>query len=115
MLARSQKEVQANTDMEAITQVCQLAQVDPSVLDRINLDNAIKIIFDKKGVSPSLLRSDEEVQQIQQQRAQQQQQMAQQEQAQQGVDALSKLGKVPAGGDTMAGQAVEALQAEMGR
>lgn len=115
MLARSQKEVQANTDMEAITQVCQLAQVDPSVLDRINLDNAIKIIFDKKGVSPSLLRSDEEVQQIQQQRAQQQQQMAQQEQAQQGVDALSKLGKVPAGGDTMAGQAVEALQAEMGQ
>lgn len=115
MLARSQKEVQANTDMEAITQVCQLAQVDPSVLDRINLDNAIKIIFDKKGVSPSLLRSDEEVRQIQQQRAQQQQQMAQQEQAQQGVDALSKLGKVPAGGDTMAGQAVEALQAEMGQ
>ena len=27
MLARSQKEVQANTDMEAITQVCQLAPV----------------------------------------------------------------------------------------
>lgn len=113
MLARSQKEVQANTDMEAITQVCQLAQVDPSVLDRINLDNAIKIIFDKKGVSPSLLRSDEEVQQIQQQRAQQQQQMAQQEQAQQGVDALSKLGKVPAGTETMAGQAVQVLQSQL--
>ena len=44
-----------------------------------------------------------------------QQEQAQQEQAQQGVDALSKLGKVPAGGDTMAGQAVEALQAEMGQ
>lgn len=113
MLSRSQKEVQANTDMEAVAQVCQLAQFDPTVMDRINLDNAIKVVFDKKGVSPSLIRSDEEVEQIRQQRAEQQQQMEQQVQMQQGVDNLEKLGKVPAGDETMAGQAVQAIQAQM--
>lgn len=109
-LSRSQKEIQSRTDTQAIQEALQIAQVQPDFLDNFDLDKYAQVVSDKRGVSPEILRSSEEVQKIRQQRAQQQQQAQQQEQMAQGADMLSKLGKVPAGGETLAGQAVEGVQ-----
>jgi hypothetical protein len=69
----------------------QLAQVDQSVLDRINLENLLTEDAKIYGVAPSVVNGDEQVQQIRDARAEaaQQQQQAQTEAAQ--LDNLIKL------------------------
>lgn len=110
-LSRSQKEIQSRTDQMAIQEALQIAQAQPDYLDNFDLDKYAQIVSDKRGVSPEILRSSEEVAQIRQQKAQAQQQAQQQQQMAQSADALSKLGKVPSGGETLAGEAVQGMQA----
>lgn len=109
-LSRSQKEIQSRTDQIAIQEALQIAQVQPDYLDNFDLDKYAQIVSDKRGVSPEILRSHEEVAQIRQQKAQAQQQAQQQEQMAQSADVLSKLGNVPSGDETLAGQAVQGMQ-----
>ena len=110
ILSRSQKEVQSRTDQQAIQEALQIAQYQPDFLDNFDLDKYAQIVSDKRGVSPEILRSSDEVAAIRQQRAQQKQQAQQQQQMAQSADMLSKLGKVPAGPETLAGQAVQGMQ-----
>lgn len=110
ILSRSQKEVQSRTDQQAIQEALQIAQYQPDFLDNFDLDKYAQIVSDKRGVSPEILRSSDEVAAIRQQRAQQQQQDRQQQQMTQSADMLAKLGKVPAGTETLAGQAVQGMK-----
>ena len=110
ILSRSQKEIQSRTDQQAIQEALQIAQVQPDFLDNFDLDKYAQIVSDKRGVSPEILRSSDEVAAIRQQRAQQQQQAQQHQQMTQSADMLAKLGKVPTGPETMAGQAVQGMQ-----
>lgn len=109
MLARSQRAIRANGLTSFLGMIGQIAQFKPEALLKINAFNAVNEYADYYSVAPSVVVPDDEAQaqlQAQQQAAQQQ---AQAEQMQQGADALSKLGRVPAGNETMAGQAVQAL------
>ncbi len=56
--------------MEGISPV---AQIDPSILDRVDGDEALKVLADVNGVPSKVLRSDDEVAAIKQGRAQQEQ------------------------------------------
>jgi hypothetical protein len=96
-------------DIEQFTSlVLNWAQVDPTVVDKINLDQAADESADMLGVVPTVVRSDEEVARIRQQR--QQQQAAQQ--AIEGSQALSEtaqnLSQAPVGSrsalETLLGQ-----------
>ena len=82
------------------------AQVKSRVI--LTPDNAQRLLF---ALQDNIKKFGEQLQA--QQQAQQQQ--AQAEQMQQGADALSKLGRVPTGDSTMAGQAVNALGALAGQ
>lgn len=109
MLARSQRAIRANGLTQFLGMVGQIAQFKPEVLLKINAFNAVNEYADYYSVAPSVVVPDDEAQQ---QLQAQQQQVAQQAQAEQGAsvaDSLAKLGRVPAGNDTMAGQAVQAL------
>jgi hypothetical protein len=79
-----------NSDM-LFQKTMQASQVDPSVLDRINLDQIIKQDAEIYNVDPSILASDEEVQRIREQRAQQQQEQARMQEETQAVDNMIKL------------------------
>lgn len=72
-LARSQKTSRAASTLRSLQSVIQFAQVDPSIVDNINLDNVAREIPEMMGVLPSLLRSREEVVELRAQRAQQEQ------------------------------------------
>lgn len=61
-----------NSDL-LVQKTIQCAQTDPSVLDRVNLDQLIALDAEIYGVNPSIINSDEAVQQIREARAQQQQ------------------------------------------
>lgn len=90
-MARMQK-LQEIVNSDALFQkVLQAAQVDQSVLDRINLDAFI--VEDAKiyGISPSLLNDEQTVQSIRESRAQSEQAQAAAQQESMAVDNLVKL------------------------
>lgn len=57
----------------------QVAQVNPSILDKVNADKLIEIHGDYNSIPPGIVRTDDEVAAIRDQRAQQQQAQAQAE------------------------------------
>ena len=110
MLARSQRAIRAQSLTNFLGMVGQVAQFKPEVLNKINPFQVVNEYADYYSVAPSVVVPDDEATAQLQAQQQAQAQQAQGEQASQAVDALSKLGKVPTGGETMAGQAIEGLQ-----
>ena len=110
MLARSQRAIRAQSLTNFLGMVGQVAQFKPEVLNKINPFQVVNEYADYYSVAPSVLVPDDEANAQLQAQQQAQAQAAQGEQAAQSVDALSKLGKIPAGTETMAGQAIEGLQ-----
>ena len=86
-LAQAQKAVEVATIERSAAFAGGLAGFKPEVLDRFDADEALKQFSQMIGVVPSVITSDEEVEQIRQQRAEQQQAAAQAEQQQQQAAA----------------------------
>ena len=109
MLARSQRAIRANSLDQFLQRIGQVAQFDPNVLAKIDSFRIVDEYADYLSVAPSVVVPTEQAQQkIEAQQAQQQAQQA--EQMQQAADAVSKLGRVPADGSTVGGQAVQGMQ-----
>lgn len=76
-LAKAQKMANFNNTISFVTQAAQLAQIDPTVMETINMDSFVRHMADALDVSPTIMRSPEEVQQrIQAMQEQQQTQQA---------------------------------------
>ncbi len=86
-LAQAQRAVEVGTIERTAIFAGELAAVNPEVLDRFDADESLKQFSQMIGVIPSIIKSDEEVDQIRQQRAEQQQAAAQAEQQQQQAAA----------------------------
>lgn len=111
MLARSQRAIRANSLDQFLSRIGQVAQFKPEVLQKIDAFRMVDEYADYLSVAPSVVVPTEVAQAQLQAQQEAQQQAMQAEQLQQGADALSKLGKIPSDGSTMAGQAVQGLQA----
>ncbi len=109
MLARSQRAIRAGGLTNFLTMVGQLAQFKPEALAKVNALAIVDEYADYYSVAPSVVVPTEEAQAALQAQQQAQQQAQAAETTNQMADSLSKLGRVPAGGETMAGQAVQAL------
>ncbi len=72
VLAQAQKSVATTTIDRLITLVGTLAQVNPAVMDKIDLDQTIDEYNEALGAPAKIVRSDEEVVVLREQRAQQQ-------------------------------------------
>lgn len=113
MLAKAQRSIRAASLRNYLLDIGQFAQMKPEVLTKINPFAVADEFADYHSVAPSVVVPTEDAQA---QIAQQQQAMAQAEQQAQmaqGIDSLAKLGKIPAGNETMAGQAVQGIGAMM--
>lgn len=75
------------------------ATQDPSVLDKIDMDQLIETYGDQLSIPPGIIRPDEKVAQIKQQRQQQQQQAATAERLAQTTQAAKNLAGADTGGD----------------
>ena len=111
MLARSQRAIRANSLDQFLSRIGQVAQFKSEVLQKIDAFRMVDEYADYLSVAPSVVVPTEVAQAQLQAQQEAQQQAMQAEQLQQGADALSKLGKIPSDGSTMAGQAVQGLQA----
>lgn len=110
MLARSQRAIRANSLDQFLQRIGQVAQFDPNVLAKIDSFRIVDEYADYLSVAPSVIVPTEQAQQKIEAQQQAQQQAQQAEQMQQAADAVSKLGRVPADGSTVGGQAVQGMQ-----
>lgn len=110
MLARSQRAIRANSLDQFLQRIGQVAQFDPNVLAKIDSFRIVDEYADYLSVAPSVVVPTEQAQQKIEAQQQSQQQAQQAEQMQQAADAVSKLGRVPADGSTVGGQAVQGMQ-----
>lgn len=110
MLARSQRAIRANSLDQFLQRIGQVAQFDPNVLAKIDSFRIVDEYADYLSVAPSVVVPTEQAQQKIEAQQQAQQQAQQAEQMQQAADAVSKLGRVPADGSTVGGQAVQGMQ-----
>lgn len=90
ILAQAQKQ----TGIQAISQTMaflgQVAPIFPEVADKINSDEVLENWAEMQGLSPTMIRSDEDVQEIRTMRAQQQQQAQNMAMAQQAATMLKE-------------------------
>ena len=93
-LARSQKMDEVTGIQRAIEGIMQLAQVNPDVLDIVDVDKAGRTISDRLGAPADMLRGDEEVGEMRQARQQQQQQQAEMEQGQQELAGATQAAQL---------------------
>ena len=110
MLARSQRAIRATSLDQFLQRIGQVAQFDPNVLAKIDSFRIVDEYADYLSVAPSVVVPTEQAQQKIEAQQQAQQQAQQAEQMQQAADAVSKLGRVPADGSTVGGQAVQGMQ-----
>lgn len=89
-LAKAQRESEIYSIEAFLTDVSAIAQAKPGCLDKINEDNAVDVIAKVRGIDPSLIRSDSEIQAIRQQRAEEQAKLAQMQATQAGADVVQK-------------------------
>ena len=90
-LARSQKMDEVTSIQRAIDGIMQLAQVNPDVLDIVDVDKAGRTISDRLGAPADILRGDEQVADMRQSRQQQQQQQAEMDMGQQEVAGAQQV------------------------
>lgn len=91
VLAQAQKALGIGNIERFVGFVGNLAAVDPSVMDKVDLDQAVDEYADGVGVAPRIVRSDEKVAQIRQGRQQQQAAMQAAEMAPQVTQAAKNL------------------------
>ena len=90
-LARSQKMDEVTSIQRAMEGIMQLAQVNPEVLDIVDVDKAGRTISDRLGAPADILRGAEQVGEIRQSRQQQQQAQAEMDQGQQEIAGAQQI------------------------
>jgi hypothetical protein len=98
-LSRSQRAGEGVGILRTLEGIAPLAQIDPSVLDRINGAEAVKVLAEVNGVPARVLRTDEEIEKMKQARAQQEQATA----SLQAADTASNAAKNMAQAASLAG------------
>lgn len=98
IVAQAQKQVAVPALEHFIGVVAQIAPVQPDVMDKINVDQWVDELADATGVSPKIIRSDDEVAPIRADRAKAQQAAQAAATAKDATAAASNLAGAPTGG-----------------
>lgn len=114
ILAQAQKLSQATAIRKIVADVGGMARLNPEVLDKLDLDQAVEELSNIEGVPASVIRSRDDVAALRQQRAEQQEQAEQQaqvqainQQAMEGMQTMSQTNTGPGNllGDMLSGLA----------
>lgn len=113
-LAQAQKMSGLVNIEQAVAFVSQVAQFEPSILDKMNWSEAVNCYCNLVGSPSSIRRTDDEYNEIQQQKQQQQQQQQQMEQAAQMAQAAAPAAQAAKNATDAARDGNPALQTMMG-
>jgi hypothetical protein len=90
-VARAQKASEAQAILDSFSAAAAVAEADPSVMDNIDLDVAVRKIFEGNGVPVQVMRQQAEVMARRAAQAQAMEQQQQQQQMMEGGDTIAKL------------------------
>ena len=90
-LAKAQRESEITGILRMLSTAADIATFAPNVIDKINPDKAIDVIADVIGVTPQIIRDDEETAEIRQARAQAEQAAQQAAQMVEGAGAVKDI------------------------
>ena len=107
VLAQAQKAVGLSAMDNLFGFVASLAQMNPGVLDKVDMDQAIDERAEMLGVSPRIIVSDDKVAEMRDAKAQQAAQAQQMQQSMAMADMAGKLGGASTGPDTALGRALD--------
>ena len=91
-VARAQRGSEVRSIVDTLGVVGQVAQMDPTVMDNINVDEAAKLIVHNTGAPARIARTRREVEELRAARAQMQQQQQQHAQLMEEAEAVGKAG-----------------------
>lgn len=94
LIAKAQRQTDAQNIIRTVEMVAPFVQADPAVLDLINGDEAVRSIATMNGLPQRILRTKEEIDAIRQQKAQAAQQQQEQAQQMMQAEAIGKLGNL---------------------
>lgn len=100
MLAQAQKLVSISPIEQITGFIGNLAQFNPSALDKFNIDEAVDQYADALGVPPRMINSADEVKKIREMRMQEQAKMQEQEQMSEMIDKAKTLSDTKMNDDT---------------
>jgi hypothetical protein len=112
-MAMAQKQIGTAALERSTMFVGNLAQADPSVLDKIDFDQAVDEFTSMVGIDPRIIRDEEVVAQIRQQRQQMQQAQQMAEIAKTASEAGKNMGQTPITNDAEQNER-NALQGALG-
>jgi len=104
-VARAQKESEVQAIIDTALTGGALAQLDPNVLDNIDLDSGYREIMRLRGVFPGLVRAPREVINLRNVRAEQAQQAQQMQQDMAAAEMVAKVTPALTAGSATAGSA----------
>lgn len=90
-VARAQKSSDAQAILDSFSAAAALAEVDPSVMDNVDLDEALRTVFEGNGVPLKVLRTSGEVIEIRRVQAQAIQKDKENQEMLAGADGIAKL------------------------
>lgn len=89
-IAKAQRSSEADNLINYLASLQPLVEIDPSVADVINRDNAVRILGHLRGVPQDVLHNEEELEEIREQKVQQEQAAMQAQQDMQQAEILNK-------------------------
>lgn len=95
ILAQAQKALGLGSVERFASFVSNVATASPSVLDKVNADQIVDVYGDLVGISPTIIRTDDEVEEIRSERAKQQQMEQMAQMIPQGAKAAKDLAQAP--------------------
>ena len=110
MLSQAQKAVATNSIDRFVSNLGQIAQIRPDVLDKFDSDHWADLYSDKLGIDPELIISNEKVALVRQQHAEAQQQAQQQATLMNAAQTAKDLGQTSTQPGTAAGDLINKLQ-----
>jgi hypothetical protein len=114
IMAQTMKAIGMSGIEKVTAYVLGLLQADPTAVDAIDFDEAIRAYADMAGTPSKVIRDVVMVAQMRAQRQQQQQAQAQMQMMQQAADGVHKLGTTPADPSTALGQIVSQMRQKPG-
>lgn len=109
VLAQAQKSIGISAMDNLFQFVGAAAQMNPGVLDKVDFDQAVDERAEMLGVSPRIVRSDDDVAAMRQQQAQEQQQAKAMAMAAQGAQVARDLGGAKVSPETALGRVADAV------
>jgi len=107
MLAQAQRAIGIGSVERLLTLTAGLAQLNPTVVDKIDADQVIDDAADMLGVNPELIRADEDVEKMRAERAQAQAQAAQMAQAPEAAQTAKTMSETNLEGNTALTSAID--------